>query len=525
MIDAAPALGRQLEALEESISITTAADDMAPHVERLARHMRRVFNVQRADFLRRFSKLKTLYEVAALLDWDEAAQESDWGPAWDEAALASIEVFRGPLEETIQASVDAGIKAAIADLHVSFSFDLKNPRAVSYLDHRAADRVALINAETRKQLRTIISAGADDGRTYQQIAKDIRDRFDGFSGKSPLLHIRDRAELVAVTEVGDGYEEGNREVALGLNERGLPMEKKWVDVGDDRVDPGCRSNSAAGWIGINDHFPTGHMRPLEHPGCRCHVQYRRKPTPATVVGATPTAGDTPTPIRKPRTPAKARRKIRPEEPPAALTGRERKEYRMGHVTDKITAEVERLTGLPSKWSGKVFVPPADKKSPWYGLKAWACDISIREDAADRISTRYPTLIHEVLHSVSNDMLPSTYAKMVGWEEGVVEGLQRLLRPAIMKRRFPDLQLEDELFAAASDKYNGYNPWVQTLQLLAKELGVPEKRFFLDLIKTPLEDRPAYVRELGRAKYAGTAEENRWRARFILLDKKLRRRTP
>jgi hypothetical protein len=92
----------------------------------------------------------------------------------------------------------------------------------------------------------------------------------------PQQHIDSRAHLVAVTETGNAYAEGQLEVAQELAAAGIEMEKAWITVGDDRVTEGCRENEAAGWIGLDDPFPSGHQRPLRFPGCRCDLLTRRK---------------------------------------------------------------------------------------------------------------------------------------------------------------------------------------------------------------------------------------------------------
>ncbi len=68
--------------------------------------------------------------------------------------------------------------------------------------------------------------------------------------------------------------------AQDLQSAGLPMEKKWSSVGDKSVGnkPAacdiCLSNDKIGWIPIDDIFPSGHMHPLAHDGCRCNLQTR-----------------------------------------------------------------------------------------------------------------------------------------------------------------------------------------------------------------------------------------------------------
>jgi hypothetical protein len=92
----------------------------------------------------------------------------------------------------------------------------------------------------------------------------------------PQQHIDSRAHLIAVTELGNAFEDGSLGAARRMAAMGLEMEKKWLTVGDQRVSEGCRTNQAAGWIPIDRPFPSGHDRPLRFPGCRCTAQYQRK---------------------------------------------------------------------------------------------------------------------------------------------------------------------------------------------------------------------------------------------------------
>ena len=91
----------------------------------------------------------------------------------------------------------------------------------------------------------------------------------------PQRHLRDRAELIAVTEIGQAYIDGQLDQAERLAARGARLEKSWLTVGDDRVSDGCRGNADQGWIPLAQAFSSGHTGPLRFPGCRCALQTRR----------------------------------------------------------------------------------------------------------------------------------------------------------------------------------------------------------------------------------------------------------
>lgn len=198
----------------------------------------------------------------------------DWEAIYDTVVAEDV-LFTAATRQAVEDALLTGAQHAMGDFSVAGAFDLSNPRAAAYLETHAAEAVTAINVETKAQMRAVITAGLRDGQTYDQIAKSIRERFAGFSTPKPQQHIRSRAHLVAVTEAGDAYEQGNRAVVDDLTAAGLQMEKSWLTVGDNRVSDGCADNEGAGWIPVDDAFPSGHQEPLRFPGCRCSGMYRR----------------------------------------------------------------------------------------------------------------------------------------------------------------------------------------------------------------------------------------------------------
>lgn len=239
--------------------------DITPLEKRMARAASAMFAKQQRrvlDLLRRHRG-----------DFTEAMSGGDI-----DALLA--EVFSRPDEETVvvfdktfEEAVKAGALSALSDMGMSLSFNLKDTRAISFLQGRGAARVTRINETTRATIRNILVQAADEGWSYQKTAKEISDRFAAFRVRSPLGHIRTRAELVAVTETGDAYEAGRLAVRDHLVAQGVQMEKSWITVGDDKVCPVCAPNGAVGWIDASASFPSGDS-PLAHPGCRCDLALR-----------------------------------------------------------------------------------------------------------------------------------------------------------------------------------------------------------------------------------------------------------
>lgn len=209
----------------------------------------------------------------------EALREATIGPHEFETVWTSVaDATSGPLADTLDdlapQAAERGWDAAARDVRLGVAFSLANPRAVEFLRNFGARRVTAINAATRREMQGLLVTAAEEGWAYNRLAGEIGERFEGFRTPQPQRHIRDRAELVAVTEIGDAFEHGQQMVVDDLTDAGVATEKAWLTAGDDRVDADCAENEAAGWIPSGDDFPTGVSRPLQHPACRCAMQVR-----------------------------------------------------------------------------------------------------------------------------------------------------------------------------------------------------------------------------------------------------------
>ena len=156
---------------------------------------------------------------------------------------------------------------------------------------------------------------------------------------------------------------------------------------------------------------------------------------------------------------------------------------------EIIAALAELISLPSRWSGRVeLVPDAGFK----GKKRFTCDIQIDAALASQ-EVRWSTLIHEALHTISTGYVPTDYRDFPGWEEGVVERLQRVYRPAVLGRL--GISVEDEVFRV-SEKKHSYNKYIQALEGVRSILNVADADFYISLLQTPIRGRFGYVYGLG-----------------------------
>lgn len=252
---------------------------------RLELALRKAFREQGRQFVRGLSRFRNRFTEAAQIHsmWgseitalDESIPPTEWMYVWHLVARKTAGLFDKPIQTAAESALTQGAKDVIADLGLGISFDLKNSRAVTYLEQYGARQVANINETTRDYIQTIMVQAANEGWSYERTAEALTDRFAEFAVGKPQAHIDSRAHLIAVTEAGNANLEGQMIVARDLQEAGITMEKAWSTVGDSKVTDGCRANEEAGFIAIDKPFPSGHQRPLRFPGCRCDLLTRVK---------------------------------------------------------------------------------------------------------------------------------------------------------------------------------------------------------------------------------------------------------
>jgi len=197
----------------------------------------------------------------------------DWEDPWMQTRRLTGMGMVLALEEALQAAVDAGIIEANVELGASFA--LENPRAVTWIAEHAATAITGINATTEEAIRgggAHGRAAGAAGDSYATIARAITDELASYAEVNPDSAIRSRAHMIAVTEMGNGYVQGNVMVADALVDAGVDMEKSWL-AADDPCDI-CAGDEDDGWIPYEDTFSSGDDEPLAHPNCRCDLLTR-----------------------------------------------------------------------------------------------------------------------------------------------------------------------------------------------------------------------------------------------------------
>jgi SPP1 gp7 family putative phage head morphogenesis protein len=262
-------LARELTRGQARLLEASRDERLDPVAKGMQSEMKAFFLKQGQLFLKEFTKFQSEFSEASGDIIDKIFGKVD---KLTGASLAAI----------IEKGTGKALTQALGDMKSKFgseiSLTLKNPRAVKFIATNGAAKVTMINDTTREYIQTVLTEGLEQGWSYAKTAKAIKDRFAEFAIGAPQEHIRSRAELVAVTESANAYGQGNLMFAQEMQDAGLTMEKSWLTVGDDRVSEICQENEDAGWISVDDQFPSGDDAEPAHPSCRCTCLFQ------TVVG-------------------------------------------------------------------------------------------------------------------------------------------------------------------------------------------------------------------------------------------------
>ena len=233
---------------------------------RLQKSMEMMFKAQQKTVLKQLAKLEDMFE--------ESIKPSDLNSIFMLAENKTSTAAEKAMNKAAADGLLKGSKALISELNVNMMFDLSNPKAVEYLNRFGAKKVTQVNDSTRKYINGIVKQSADEGWSYNRTAKAIGERYSDMWVGKPQQHIASRAHFIAVTEAGNAYMEGQMAVGFDLDAVGLKMEKSWSTMNDANVSDGCAENQAVGYIDVKFAFPSGHLRPLRFPGCRCDLLQR-----------------------------------------------------------------------------------------------------------------------------------------------------------------------------------------------------------------------------------------------------------
>ena len=262
--------------LESSLRRITRAAALAPVEWELEPALEDAFRTQGELFVARLEELAPWFPKLqeALVPANLSAAEI--AAMWAEIVYATLYLFEAPMNAAALKAMLAGKASVLAELSWTGGFQLGFDEALlNQIPSLTRMTLNSINQTTQDYINTQVRHAMEEGWSYDRTAKAITDRFEEFAVGRPQLHIKSRAHLVAVTETGNMYVEASMQTAQAVQNMGLEVEKKWSVIGVERVCDDCNANAAVGWIPLNSLYPSGHMRPLAHPACRCDQYHRR----------------------------------------------------------------------------------------------------------------------------------------------------------------------------------------------------------------------------------------------------------
>ncbi|MBA7571856.1 hypothetical protein ES695_00920 [Candidatus Atribacteria bacterium 1244-E10-H5-B2] len=171
---------------------------------------------------------------------------------------------------------------------IEASFDVINPRSVEWAEKYSYELISLVEKETKKGIRRIVSQGLKEGKTLTQVARDIEHLKDvGLNGRqsTALLKyrrtleaqklpkelylqkytkrydrlLRDRSKLIARTEVSRSVNEGYLDSLEGT---------RYDEVEISSAGDAC--SLCLDLAGIKFKRSEARGRLPVHPNCRCH---------------------------------------------------------------------------------------------------------------------------------------------------------------------------------------------------------------------------------------------------------------
>lgn len=261
------------EAARKAIAATTVA-----RKEKLLAPLRTQLNRAAAIHFQTQKELLTIALREKVKNIDEAVMAEGFAEITAAILQEIFKETKGEFTTSMQTAITRAMQGAIAhrsaDLNVDIAFNLFDPQVQAALKQYCGQQIRKIDETTRRGISSIIGRGEEKGLSYTEIANRITKAYDGFGDPAPQKHIRNRAELIAVYEIGQAYESAGRQTVNRVASKGIPMEKSWLTVGDDRVSTPCRNNQEQGWIPLDEAFQSGHQQPCAHPACRCCALYQ-----------------------------------------------------------------------------------------------------------------------------------------------------------------------------------------------------------------------------------------------------------
>ena len=155
----------------------------------------------------------------------------------------------------------------------AIDFNLRNDPAVRYLDdiitlHSSSTIIWSIWQTTHTRVKKLIRKWVNEWLSYPEIAKNMTEL-------DPLVFSKNRAKLMAISELWTAYEKGKNMPMQDLADKWETVLKAWVTVEDDKVRPDHMQNQDDWYIWLKIPFSwTGSQTAPYSYNCRCATIYR-----------------------------------------------------------------------------------------------------------------------------------------------------------------------------------------------------------------------------------------------------------
>lgn len=147
--------------------------------------------------------------------------------------------------------------------------------------------------------------------------------------------------------------------------------------------------------------------------------------------------------------------------------------------------------LDSEWNGQV-----KRIAEGTAVAEWDGSISINvARLVNEPHIREHNLIHEVFHTISRPS-EGAFQRYAGWEEGLVDHMTILSRDSVWQDIGVKLTAKQTRQLAASDAESSYGLYRYAWENMRSSTGLSADDFYGQMIRTPLENRPALAKKLG-----------------------------
>lgn len=172
----------------------------------------------------------------------------------DEREIAKFAEFTLP---RITEMVKINGSAAYAELGVSGSFDVSNPKVIKWIKTHVGDLIKDLADTTKDKLRKTLAEGVSRGEKIPSLASRVSSVYDEAKGS--------RAIKIARTETISASNQG---ALQAYDQSGVVERKQWLAESDACDD--CLAMQGE-IVGLHKSFSGGVDAPPLHPNCRCTV--------------------------------------------------------------------------------------------------------------------------------------------------------------------------------------------------------------------------------------------------------------